>query len=301
MSDEKPTCDELQSRLAKAEEIIAALRNGEVDAVLTQRHVLLLRLKEAEEAARKAHEQLAEQQRREKEHVEAELKKVRDGLVTTTRLAAIGQISASIAHDLRNPLGAASNAIYYLRHGSTKDVSKTAEYLEIIDEEIGVANRIIGKLLETARDREPAKKAVDLGRAVEEVFHAAHGAEQMRCRMALCPDPFLVQADPDQLRQVIGNLLSNAVQATKGRGEFFVDASRGPEGDTILFRDTGPGIPPEIRQSVFEPLVTGRRHGTGLGLTICREIVRRHGGTIETIDHEEGGAAFQIRLPRESP
>ena len=253
----------------------------------------------AEEATRSAYEQLAEQQRREKEHVETELEKVRGELVRTTRLAAIGQISASIAHDLRNPLGAASNAVYYLRHGSTKDASKTAEYLGIIDQEIGVANRIIGKLLDMARGRELGKKAVDLGRAVKAVFDAAHGTEQMRCRMALCPDPFLVQADPDQLRLVIGNLLSNTVQATRGQGEFIVEASRGPEGDTILFRDTGPGIAPEIRQSVFEPLVTSRRHRTGLGLTICREIVWRHGGTIETIDHEEGGAAFEIWLPRQ--
>jgi len=121
----------------------------------------------------------------------------------------------------------------------------------------------------------------------------------MRCRTAMCPDPFLVQADPDQLRRVIANLLSNAIQATKGRGEILVEASRGPDGDTILFRDTGPGIPSEIRQSVFEPLVTNRTRGTGLGLTICREIVRRHGGAIEIIDHEEGGAAFEIWLPRQ--
>ena len=254
--------------------------------------------KRAEETAREAQQQLAEQQQREKEHVEGELEKVREELVRTTRLAAIGQISGSIAHDLRNPLGSARNAIYYLRNGRPKNQSKTAEYLEIIDQEIGSADRIIGKLLEMARAGEPAKQEVDLGQVVEKVFHETKEAERMRCRTAICPDPFLVQADPDQLRQVVGNLLTNAVHATEGRGEFFVEATRGPDGDTILIRDSGPGLAPEIRPHVFEPLVTGKVSGTGMGLTICREIIRRHGGTIEAIDSDQGGAAFRIRLPR---
>ena len=254
--------------------------------------------KRMEEAALNAQLRLDDQQRLEKDRVEAELEKVRNELVRKTRLATVGQISASIAHDLRNPLGAARNAIYYLRHSPTRDESKTAEYLEIIDEEIGSADRIIGKLLEMVRSEKPAKQAVDLGRVVKEVFDATKETRQMRCRTTIRPDPFVVRADPDLLRQVVGNILSNAVNATEGRGEFLVEATRQADCDTIVFRDTGPGIAPEIRQDVFEPLVTNGVHGTGLGLTICREIVQRHGGTIEAMDHEEGGAAFRIRLPR---
>ena len=254
--------------------------------------------KRMEEAALNAQLRLDDQQRLEKDRVEAELEKVRNELVRKTRLATVGQISASIAHDLRNPLGAARNAIYYLRHSPTRDESKTAEYLEIIDEEIGSADRIIGKLLEMARAEKPAKQAVDLGRVVKEVFDATKETRQMRCRTTIRPDPFVVRADPDLLRQVVGNILSNAVNATEGRGEFLVEATRQADCDTIVFRDTGPGIAPEFRQNVFEPLVTGGVHGTGLGLAICREIVQRHGGTIEAIDYEQRGAAFQIRLPR---
>jgi two-component system sensor histidine kinase TtrS len=255
--------------------------------------------KRAEEATLAAQQQLLDHQQRERELAEAELDKVREELIRTTRLATIGQVSASIAHDLRNPLGAARNAIYYLRQGRKKNESKTAEYLEIIDAEIGSAERIISKLLEMAKAREPAKQAVDLGQVVDEAFHTMKETRQMRCRKAMCPEPFVVEADPDQLREVVGNLLSNAVDATQGRGEFLVEATRGPDGDTIVFRDTGPGITPEIRQHAFEPLVTDKSRGTGLGLTICREILQRHGGSVEAIDHQQGGAAFRVRLPRE--
>jgi signal transduction histidine kinase len=255
--------------------------------------------KRAEEAARAADQRLVEQHRREKEQVAAELAKAREELVRTTRLAAIGQISASIAHDLRNPLGAARNAIYYLRNYLARDDPRLKEYVGIIDSEIGSADRIIGNMLEMACDRAPARQAVDLGQLVGEVLAAAREAKGIRCRVALTPDPFLVHADPGQLRQVVANLLTNAAQAMESGGEWSVEATRDQETDTILFRDTGPGIPPEVRENLFEPLVTTRAAGIGLGLTICRQIVERHGGTIDVVDHEGEGAMFRVRLPRD--
>jgi len=253
----------------------------------------------AEEAARAADQRLLDQQRRAKEQVAAELAEARDELVRKTRLAAIGQISASIAHDLRNPLGAARNAIYYIKNRLARDDPKLKEYVGIIDSEIGSADHIIGALLEMARGRAPAKRAVDLGQLVGEVLAAAREAKEIRCRVALTPDPFLVHADPGQLRQVVANLLTNAAEAMEGQGEWIVEAVRDQETDIILFRDTGQGIPPEVRENLFEPLVTTRAAGTGLGLTICRQIVERHGGTIDAVDHEGEGAAFRVRLPRD--
>jgi len=266
-------------------------------------------LRKAEQEARDAQQKLIEQQRYEKQRVEEELAKVRDELVRTTRLATIGQVSASIAHDLRNPLGAVRNASYFLRSQLSKDqplisakdravAGKAFEHLEIIDQEVIKADQIITNLLEMARPRMPNKQAVDLAKMVSEVLNQVRRTETVRCLTSLVPEPFVVWADPHQLRQAITNIVSNAVDAMKGHGELFVDATRSSDYDTLIFRDTGPGFAPEVRDKVFEPLVTTKATGTGMGLTICRQIVEKHGGTIDAEDCQGRGAAIRIHLPR---
>jgi signal transduction histidine kinase len=99
------------------------------------------------------------------------------------------------------------------------------------------------------------------------------------------------------LRQVLGNLLANAIQATGNEGHIRIRASRSGNADTIVVEDDGPGIPQELRQEIFEPLVTTKPKGTGLGLAICRQIVERHGGSIELLSTDKPGATFQICLP----
>ncbi len=254
--------------------------------------------KRTEEAAGRAQQQLLELQRHETEFVEAELAKTREELVRKTRLATIGQMSASIAHDLRNPLGAIHNAAYYLKNYVVKGQPEVVDFLQIIDQEVNAADRIITNLLQMTRAKEPTKGAVDLGQIVREVFEATKGTEAVRFRVSLAPDPFVVKADSDQLRQVTANILNNAVWAMKGEGEVLVEATRDADCDAIVFRDNGRGVAPEFREKLFEPLVTSRSSGTGLGLTICREIIERHGGTIDLEDQKGRGAAFRIRLPR---
>jgi len=253
----------------------------------------------AEEEKRKVQTELFEQHRDEKEHVEAEVAKLREELVRKTRLAAIGQVSASIAHDLRNPLGSVRNASYFLRRHVNKDEPKLAEYTQIIDEEVARADRIITNLLEMARPKAPHKEKVDLGGIIKEVFSRAKGASGVHCEVSMAPDPFAVQADPSQLRQVVANIVENSIEAMKGGGDFFVEACRDAGYDTIVFRDTGPGFAPDVMDAVFEPLITTKASGTGLGLTICSGIIENHGGSIAVEECEEGGAAIRIRLPRE--
>lgn len=253
----------------------------------------------AEEAARDVQEELLEQRLHEKERVEAELAKVREELIRKTRLAAIGQVSASIAHDLRNPLGTVRNATYFLRrhfHGAEPGF---VEYTEMIDQEVVKADRIITNLLEMAQPKAPHKGAVDLGEIIKDVFSRAKRVKGVRCRTSMSPEPFVVLADANQIRQVVGNIVDNAAEAMKGQGEIFVEAGRGSDYDTIVFRDTGPGFGPGVGENVFEALVTTKASGTGLGLTICRQIVEKHGGTITAEDCEGEGAAIRIRLPRE--
>jgi len=255
--------------------------------------------KEAEQRAREAQEQLLRQRRHEMERVQEELAKARDELVRKTRLATIGQVLGSMAHDLRNPLGAARNAIYYLKRHFAKDPKRTVAYLDIVDQEITAADLIISNLLGMARSKAPVKQTVDLGRAVQEAFRTSLGLGRISCRVCLEPDPFLIHADPDLLRQVLRNLIKNAVEAMGHSGEVQVRAGREPGWDTITIRDTGPGIPQGVRNTLFEPLVTTKAGGTGLGLAICRQVVESHGGSIELAEGPPGqGAAFRIRLPR---
>lgn len=254
--------------------------------------------KKAQKEARDAQRKLIEQYRHEREHAEADLAKVRDELIRTTRLATIGQVSASIAHDLRNPLGAMRNASYFLRRHLSKNDLKAPEHLEIIEQEVVKADQIITNLLEMARPKTPHKQEIDLGEIVKNVFSRAKRAEGVRCQPSLVPDPFVVRADPSQLRQMIGNIVDNAVDAMKGQGEIFVEATRDSDYDTLVFRDTGPGFAQEVIERLFEPLVTTKASGTGLGLMICHQIVEKHGGTIGAENCEGRGAAIRVRLPR---
>ena len=252
----------------------------------------------AEEAIRAAQEALLDQQRREKEHIQTELEKVRNELVTRTRLATIGQVSASIGHELRNPLGSVRNAVYLLKRRVPEGDPKWAEYLDMIDQEVNRANRTIGNLMEMSRPKEPYKQEADLGQVVQQACAEANLPAGVRWRMSLDPDPFLLSADPGQLRQVLSNLLINAVQAMDGAGQITLAATRAGDYDSIIVEDDGPGIAPEQREHVFEALFSTKARGTGLGLAICRQVIERHGGTIELCEGKGGGAAFQIQLPR---
>ncbi|MGE0680170.1 MAG: ATP-binding protein [Candidatus Binatia bacterium] len=243
-------------------------------------------------------EQLLTQQRGETERVEAELARARQQLVQQTRLAAIGQVSASIAHDLRNPLGAIRNAAYLLKHRLPQEDSKWAEYLQVVEEEVLNADRIIGDLMEMTRAKAPTKQAVDLVALVRDIFHRSNLSNEVHWRCVCDPDPFLIWADPGQIRQVLNNLLLNAAQAMEEHGTIEVKAMRRAEWDVITVADTGPGVAPEDWQQIFEPLFTTKAKGTGLGLAICKQLIERHGGAIEMIPSHGFGSVFCIRLPR---
>jgi signal transduction histidine kinase len=113
------------------------------------------------------------------------------------------------------------------------------------------------------------------------------------------PEPFLCHADAAQLRQVLTNLLTNAIQALKGTGEIVIRGQRDETEDIITVQDDGPGVPLDVRDRLFEPLFSTKTQGTGLGLTICRQILEKHRGTLTLVESTRG-AVFRITLPRQS-
>ena len=259
--------------------------------------------KRAERAAVEAQRSLADQERHEKERIESELNKVRDELVRKSHLAAIGQLSASIAHELRNPLGSVRNAVFVLRgrRPGPDYEERLQRYLGIIEEEVARADRVITSHLAATGRHGTKKQRVDLVEIVRRAIDATPGANLLRLRVELEDDPFILLADPTQFQQVIQNLLANSVEATSGNGDFTITAAHGEHEDTITLSDTGPGIDPRVRDRMFEPLVTTQARGTGLGLTICRQIIEQHNGRIEVIEDPVAGARFRITLPSASP
>lgn len=259
----------------------------------------LTQRKEAEEAVRRAQEELLRREHRERELVEAELANVREELIQQTRLATLGQLAASIAHELRNPLGSIRNAAYFLQGEIGGNDPTLRKHLRIIDEEVNTADRIIGDLLEMSRGKEPSRHDVQLGEILRTVRERINLPDGIAYELDVSPPDLRVRVDDAQMSQVLANLVTNALQAIDGPGRITVTARCSAEHDEIVVHDTGPGVPPEDRDRIFEPLYSTKTKGTGLGLAICRQIVERHGGTLDLVPTVEAGAAFRIRLPRQ--
>jgi len=216
------------------------------------------------------------------------------------QMAALGQLAAGLAHELRNPLTAMKTIVDAARRDEP-GVSLDGRDLAVLDEEILRLNRVLQSFLDYARPPQIAKRPVDLGLIAEKTRQLVAGrAEQQSIRVSLeQPDgPVTVNADPEQLRQVLLNLVLNAFDAIGDAGEVTIRISREEQGDAVItVADSGPGIPQAIRDRLFEPFVSTKESGTGLGLTMCRRIVEDHGGRIEASNSQTGGAVFTVRLP----
>ena len=220
-------------------------------------------------------------------------------LVWKTRMAAMGEIAAAVAHEARNPLGALSNCIQLLR--ANPDITgEDAELLTIMQNESKRLNEIVSDFLAFGRPRAPRFAPVDLHELIDETWTLLQRDDRCPPSVAFARgyDAALdaVTADRDQLRQVFWNLFLNAVQAMRDEGTLTVETRRTEGGAEIRVRDTGPGISPAVLPRVFEPFVTTKAGGTGLGLAIVRRIIEDHGGRITVEAHEGEGTCFVLSL-----
>lgn len=213
------------------------------------------------------------------------------------RLATIGQIAASIGHDLRNPLGVMQSSIYILRKRATED-ARVQRHLEKIDAQVRVCDDIISNLLQLARNTPPRRERIDFVKLFGEVVEAASVPARVTVHTDVAPEVDC-RADAILLRQALLNLVTNAVQAHAERdGQISLSASVA-DGSTVLeVADDGPGFDPETLAIVFEPLVTTRSNGIGLGLALVKGVTERHGGAAEALNRPGGGALVRLRLPR---
>jgi PAS domain S-box-containing protein len=227
-----------------------------------------------------------------------EQRRMQERLARTERLAVLGKLAGGVGHDLRNPLAAIKNAAYFLRMAVEDPADEVQATLKILDDEVDNSERIIAGLLDFARPGLPEWTRVDLNELIRETVARRELPEGIAVCVELAEDVPRLVADETQLRRVLVNLLTNALQAMPEGGTLTVrSAHPAPDAVELVVSDTGVGIADEHRRAVFEPLFTTKAKGIGLGLAVVRSAVDLHRGTIE-IDSTEGqGSTFRIRLP----
>jgi two-component system, NtrC family, sensor histidine kinase HydH len=226
------------------------------------------------------------------------------------RLAAIGEMSAGLAHEIRNPLAAIKGAIQYLDPRKLPEDDR--EFLEIVIEEVNRLNGVVTQFLDYSRPLKPALAPTDVNEVLEKTFRLLEPEVPDAVELALELADWVprVHADAEQLKQVFLNLALNAFQAMPHGGRlavttrvardelaFWREGARRADVVEVRFRDSGPGIPEEVRESIFVPFYTTKEKGTGLGLAICQRIVKAHLGSIVVRSTAGEGAEFLVSLP----
>jgi PAS domain S-box-containing protein len=241
------------------------------------------------------------------------LKRMEEEIRQLDRLAALGRFTSSVAHEIRNPLTGIAAGVEYLKksfpEGSKEDVN-----VEFIQNEIARLDRIVGDLFTVTHPKRLSPRRSDLQEVVERSLQSVQAIlheKNLRVEWVLPEKVPVVMIDPDQMQQVFINLIKNAAEASLAGGRIRLrfwlgsaepDGERAAEGTPSLclaIEDEGPGIPTEYRQSLFEPFFTTKPGGTGLGLYVSHDIVKRHGGALRARSESGRGASFVVELPLE--
>jgi signal transduction histidine kinase len=221
------------------------------------------------------------------------------------RLAALGDVAAAFAHEVRNPLNAVSMGLQRLRaEFAPEPAADYARFVDLMQGEVRRLNAIVEQFIALARPLPLKPVAVDVADLLHALAALVEGQAReagVGLRVEVPADPPTVTADRDHLQQVLLNLALNAVQAMRGGGRLTLAAERARDRVVLSVSDTGPGIAPDVLPRIFDPYFTTKPGGLGLGLTIARRIVEAHGGTLEAGPAPGGGARFRVVLPLTPP
>lgn len=229
----------------------------------------------------------------------SDIKALTDQLIRADRLAAMGELTAGVAHEVRNPLGVIRASVQLLEDAKC-DTARIEEAAGVIKQEIDRLDRVIKALLDFGRPSKPTMVQIDINSVLDDVVLFTNKfARQANVELIqeLSDEPVMVAGDPDQLKQVFLNLVTNAVQAMGAAGGTITIQTR-MDGDYVEVNvgDTGPGIAAIDLPKVFDPFFTKRAEGTGLGLTIVHRIIDEHDGHIGVSSSPEG-TVFTVSLP----
>jgi PAS domain S-box-containing protein len=213
------------------------------------------------------------------------------------RLVQLGQLAGGVGHELRNPLGAIKNAVYFLNIALEETAPEIKETLTILDKEVATSERIISSLLDFACPKQPLKRKIDIKTIIEAALARLAIPHDIEVKYQPAA-ALIVMADPGQLDQVFGSIILNAFQAMPNGGQLRIETALIlPDRLAISFTDTGVGITHENIPKIFTPLFTSKAKGIGLGLAISRTFVEGHGGSIEVQSEPGKGTTFTVQLP----
>jgi PAS domain S-box-containing protein len=226
-----------------------------------------------------------------------ELVQAQDRLLRQEKLATMGQLASSVGHELRNPLAVINNSLYMLRLNDSKQDAASKDYMDIIDQEVSNANKIITDLLTFARIKPVDLNPTNMHTLIEEILHKFPPPENVIVSIRFAEDLPLSLIDSSQIKQVIANLVTNAYQAIPVEGELIIDGRKTSDQIKIDFIDNGVGIPPENMEKIFEPLFTTKAKGIGLGLTVSKMLAEVNNGRIKVESTVGKGSVFSLFLP----
>lgn len=227
-----------------------------------------------------------------------ELQNSEQQLLRQQKLATIGQLSGSVAHDIRNPLGAISNSIYFLKLISDASTDeRIRDHLNIMASEITRATTIINDLLDFSRENIPNISMEDLNALLQQLLSAPTLLENITHEIELDETLPLIPCDLSHMERIFNNLIQNGQQAMPNGGTLSITTSHDADSIQITVTDTGHGMDGEQMEQIFEPLFTTRASGVGLGLSIVKDLVEKHHGKIEVESVSNAGSTFRVFLP----
>jgi two-component system NtrC family sensor kinase len=213
----------------------------------------------------------------------------------------MGRLTASIAHELNNPLQAVQNCLHLILHRPL-DQRKREQYLQMAQGEVERLISTVRRMLDFYRPSSEQHRATDIHAVIEDVLELTgkrQQREKVRVRRKYATDLPVLNVIQDQLKQVFLNLVINAIEAMPDGGELRITTTLSDDGEwtSIAFQDQGLGISPKTKAHLFEPFYTTKSKGTGLGLSVSYGIIEQHGGTIEVESTEGSGSCFTVKLP----
>ncbi|MBI2831934.1 MAG: PAS domain S-box protein, partial [Chloroflexi bacterium] len=224
-------------------------------------------------------------------------KEMQDKLVAYERLAAIGELSGGIAHELRNPLATLDSSIFLLKKILPDTDERVKTHLERMKASVKSCVNIIDSLLNLTQMREPNRQMHDLRKVVAALLSSRDVPRGVNVVQEFPAQSVMIKVDRYQLDIALGNIVTNALQALDGTGELRAVMRTDDGTAELAFIDDGPGIARENLNKMFQPLFTTKAKGIGLGLVITRMIVEKHGGTIQVKSEPGQGATFIVKLP----
>ncbi len=227
-----------------------------------------------------------------------ELREAQAKLIQREKMAQLGQLARGIAHELRNPLGVISNAVYYLKSLHAKDEGTTREYLSIIETEVNRSEKTITDLLEYSREPVPIFERTDICELLQKILEGLSTPDSIQITTKVNASAPAAQIDDRQIGMVLNNLLINAFQAMPEGGNLDIEISQQDDNVRLAIHDTGSGIAAHNIQTIFEPFFTTKPKGIGLGLAISKTLAEVNGGEISVESTENEGSTFTLILPR---